>query len=392
MDRYGRIQLCNSQSETIFGYSKEELLDQPVEILIPEDLRQGHAPASGAYHAAPSYRPMGTGLALSGRRKDGSTFPVEISLSPWEDEGKHLVMASIRDVTERRKAEERLRQSEERFRSLVEEVKDYAIFMLDPGGRIMSWNEGAQAIKGYSADEIIGQHFSRFYASDDIERGKPDEELRIAAIEGRWEDEGWRIRKDGSRFWADVVITALHDKEGNLLGFTKITRDITEGKRAREAFLLEVTNTLVSNLDVIQAAVRHRFLSPPGQAVRLCRPSRSMTSQRKCCVFRRFNPRPDQAPMLRNPVLVPIESSPAGWAYTTRKPLLLKGLSSEKWPFEMPSDLAHASLKSGCWIPLVGRDACPGNLKHIQPARGEFYRARCRTAHPDCRPGGGGAG
>ena len=134
----------------------------------------------------------------------------------------------------------------------MEEVKDYAIFMLDSGGRILSWNEGAQKIKGYTADEIIGQHFSRFYTAEDIDRGKPDEELTLAAAEGRWEDEGWRLRKDGSRFWADVVITALHDKDGNLLGFTKVTRDITEGKRAREAFLLEMTNALVSNLDVRQ--------------------------------------------------------------------------------------------------------------------------------------------
>ena len=100
------------------------------------------------------------------------------------------------------------------------------------------------------AEEIIGQHFSRLFPAEDIERGKPDEELTLAAAEGRWEEEGWRLRKDGSRFWADVVITALHDTAGNLLGFTKVTRDITEGKQAREAFLLEMSNALVSNLDV----------------------------------------------------------------------------------------------------------------------------------------------
>ena len=177
-----------------------------------------------------------------------------------------LVTAAIRDVTERKRGEEALRLSQERFRLLVNEVKDYAIFMLDPTGRILSWNEGAQKIKGYTADEIIGQHFSRFDTTEDLDRGKPNEELRFAAAEGRWEEEGWRLRKDGSRFWADVVITALHDKDGALLGFTKVTRDITEGKRAREAFLLEVTNALVSNLDIRQ------LLSAVASCVRQVKP------------------------------------------------------------------------------------------------------------------------
>ena len=109
---------------------------------------------------------------------------------------------------------EELRRSEERFRLLVESVDDYAIFMLDPDGTITSWNAGAQRIKGYRAEEIIGRHFSTFYPPDDVGRGHPDHELEIAAREGRFEDEGWRVRKDGSRFWANVVITALRDADG----------------------------------------------------------------------------------------------------------------------------------------------------------------------------------
>jgi formate hydrogenlyase transcriptional activator len=121
------------------------------------------------------------------------------------------------------------------FQALVAAVKDYAIFVLDPDGRVSSWNTGAERIKGYKSDEIVGEHFSRFYTQEDIELGKPDSELKVAASEGRLEDEGWRVRKDGSRFWANVVITAIRGKNGELLGFSKVTRDFTERKKAEEA-------------------------------------------------------------------------------------------------------------------------------------------------------------
>ncbi len=130
---------------------------------------------------------------------------------------------------------ESVRESEERFRLLVEGVQDYAIFMLDPEGRISSWNVGAERISGYGAEEIVGQHFSLFYTPEDIERGHPEEELHTAAAEGRYEEEGWRLRKDGSRFWGSVLITGLRDEWGRLRGFSKVVRDVTERKRAEEA-------------------------------------------------------------------------------------------------------------------------------------------------------------
>jgi PAS domain S-box-containing protein len=133
-----------------------------------------------------------------------------------------------------RPTQEILRESEERFRLLVEGVKDYAIFMLDTDGYVTTWNEGAQRIKGYEAEEIIGEHFSIFYTDEDVEREHPEEELRIAAAEGRYEEEGIRVRKDGSHFWANVLITALRDEEGDLRGFAKVTRDITVRKEAEE--------------------------------------------------------------------------------------------------------------------------------------------------------------
>src|ERR687895_1505732 len=147
----------------------------------------------------------------------------------------NLIARTIRYAIERQRAEEALRESEERFRLLVEGVSDYAIFMLGPDGRVVSWNEGAERIQGYTVSEAVGEHFSVFYADEDVDRGLPGEALRVAAIEGRFEEEGWRVRKDGTLFQADVVITALRDEEGELRGFSQVTRDITARKEAEEA-------------------------------------------------------------------------------------------------------------------------------------------------------------
>ncbi len=145
-----------------------------------------------------------------------------------------VIYAVARDITTRRQADEQLRESEERFRLLVNGVQDYAILMLDPVGNITSWNQAAERIKGYKSNEIVGRHFSVFYPPEDIQNGKPERELHNAITEGRYEEEGWRVRKDGSRFWASVVITSLADETGKLRGFSKVTRDVTERKRAKE--------------------------------------------------------------------------------------------------------------------------------------------------------------
>ncbi len=172
-------------------------------------------------------------------RKDGSLFWANVVITCLRDSsGTIVAFAKVtRDMTERRRAEEVLRQSEERFRLLVEGVKDYAIFMLDSAGHVTTWNLGAERIKGYRAEEIMGQHFSRFYTDEDVRAGKCETELEVAARDGRIEDEGWRIRKDGGRFWANVVLTALRDASGKLVGFAKVTRDLTERRAAEEARL-----------------------------------------------------------------------------------------------------------------------------------------------------------
>lgn len=177
-------------------------------------------------------------------RKNGTTFWANVVLTPLRDqEGNHVGYAKVtRDLTERREAELKLRQSEERLRQMFEGIKDYALITLDPEGNVTSWNEGARRIKGYEASEIIGKSFKNFYSSQDVSMGKCDYELKEAAETGRFEDEGWRIRKDGTKFWANVLITAMRDSKGKLIGFSKVTRDVTDKKRAEDLLKMAYTN------------------------------------------------------------------------------------------------------------------------------------------------------
>jgi PAS domain S-box-containing protein len=168
--------------------------------------------------------------------RDGVERPIADSGAPILDsEGRPRgAVLVFRDITAERAADEALRQSEEKLRSMIASVRDYAFYMLDPSGTVVSWNPGAEQIKGYRAEEIVGQPFSRFFTPEAQAQGKPAKELERAAKEGRFEEEGWRIRKDGSRFWANVVMTPIRDGAQNLVGFVKITRDLTERRKTEE--------------------------------------------------------------------------------------------------------------------------------------------------------------
>lgn len=231
LDPDGHVLTWNAGAERFKGYRAEEIIGQHFSRFYPpEDLARGLpeyelrvATDTGAFET--------DGWRV---RKDGSQFWANVVITAVRGADSELLgFAKVtRDLTRRRAHDEELRRSEERFRLLVDGVSEYAIFMLDPNGRVATWNSGAERIKGYKASEIIGQHFSIFYPPDAKESGWPEHELRVAAEEGRFVDTGWRVRKDGTTFWANVTISALRDDSGQLLGYAKLTRDLTEIKRA----------------------------------------------------------------------------------------------------------------------------------------------------------------
>ncbi|HET7463217.1 MAG TPA: PAS domain-containing sensor histidine kinase [Longimicrobium sp.] len=237
LDPAGYILNWNLGAQRLKGYTRDEIVGQHFSIFYPQSDIDAGKPPWELETAEAEGRLEDEGWRV---RKDGTRFWANVVITALRDETGTLVgFAKVtRDLTERRRAEEVQRDSEERFRLLVQHVKDYGIFMLDPGGHVISWNEGAERIKGWTAAEIIGKHFSTFYPPEDM--AKPAWELEVAIRDGRVEDEGWRMRKDGTRFWANVVITALRAPDGRLLGFTKVTRDLTE-RREAEARVLDAT-------------------------------------------------------------------------------------------------------------------------------------------------------
>jgi PAS domain S-box-containing protein len=233
LDPNGHVATWNAGAEAIKLYAPAEIIGKPIEVFYtPEDRKAGR-PAMLLGRAAREGRIEDEGWRV---RKDGSRFWADVVITALRDGSGRLIGYSkvTRDLTERRQTEEQLRRSEERFRLLVDSVEDYAIFMLDPKGHVATWNSGAERIKGWKAHEVMGRHFSLFRQPSEVREGRCEAELEAATRVGRIEEEGWRMRRDGSRFWANVVLSAVRSPTGRLLGFAKVTRDLTERRRLED--------------------------------------------------------------------------------------------------------------------------------------------------------------
>jgi PAS domain S-box-containing protein len=280
-------------------------------------------------------------------------------LKPIETADGPAVLTFIRDATEQRAAQEALRLNDARLRSIVESIGEYAIYMLDREGHVLTWNPGAERIKGYKADEVLGLHYSRFFTQEDIEQGRPAELLRQAIVKNRVEEEGWRVRKDGSRLWANVVLTAIHDSSGAVTGFSKITRDVTEHKQAQESVIAELSSLLLVNVDIrkllgaFTASIRQMVPHDAATLALYDEPTGKLRVQFLASGDDDAN---------HGEVLLDPDASPAGQAYRTRRPVILNKI--DRWTFA-PDSVQHLTgmgMQSGVWVPLVHRERTLGTM------------------------------
>jgi PAS domain S-box-containing protein len=367
-DASGAIREANPRALEMFGYSRTELIGMRIEDLVPQRYRERHPIHRENFNAHPRTRQMGAAMNLFAVRKDGTEFPVDIMLRPIGTDTGPVVLSFIRDATEQRAAQEELRRQDQQLRSIVETVHDYAIYMLDRDGHVMTWNPGGERIHGYSAEEIMGRHFSRFFTQRELDRDHPRSMLRQAAERGKLEDQGWRVRKDGSRFWAESVLTAIRNNYGEVTGFAKVTRDFTDRKRAEEAVMLQISRALMPSLDtrkllaVFSASIAEVIPHDAATLGLYDAHTRSMVIQ--------FLGGDGGARW--GDLRLPIDKSPAGEAFQRREPVILPQLRQSRFESKGTAHLTSLGMQSGCWVPLIYRDEAIGTLNVSSRKEGAF--------------------
>lgn len=286
IDSGGSIIMANRRVEEMFGYSKEELIGQPVECLIPSRYKKSHKEYRTNYGKNPTARSVSNGYVLTARRKDGTEFHVDISLKPISVGNEKYVASFVRELSTNK-------TMELRFQKMIEDVQDYSIVFTDIDGTIINWNKGVSRISGYSEEEIIGKNFRVFYTEFDQENEEPERLLDRAIVDGRAQEEGWRVRKDGSIFWASETITAIHDDLHHFIGFSKVTRDLTESKKAEELLRkqsaeLEAKNKELEHFAYIASHDLKEPLSTVTSMIELIRDEKNDQFDEECEVYFTF--------------------------------------------------------------------------------------------------------
>jgi PAS domain S-box-containing protein len=269
------------------------------------------------------------------------------------------VLSFVRDTTEQVAAQEAVGRQDRQIRSIVDSVHDYAICLLDHDGHVATWNAGAESMKGYKPEEIIGKDFSQFFTPEDIERGHPAEMLRLAGIRGSFEEECWLVRKDGSRFWADIILTAVRDATGEVTGYANVARDITDYKGIADTVMLQLSSALFANLDV------RKLLSVVSKSIRGIIPHDTATlglydASRKVMVVQPLGLEGDD--FQPDHLCVPIAGSPPGEAFLTGEPVVLERMAGSHFSAESMRHMTSLGMQSGCWVPLIHRGEVLGTL------------------------------
>jgi PAS domain S-box-containing protein len=381
LDPNGVVVSWNPGAQRFKGYTAAEIIGSHFSRFYVEKDREAGVPARALETSAREGKFESEGWRV---RKDGSRFWAHVVIDPVRSpDGELIGFAKItRDLSERRAAERKLRQKEEQFRLLVQSVTDYALYMLDPEGRVTSWNLGAERIKQYHAEEIIGEHFSRFYTATDLQKGEPQQALEIARREGRFEKEGWRVRKDGTQFWASVVIDPIRDETGTIIGFAKVTRDITERKDTQKA--LEQAREALAHAQKMDAigqltgGIAHDF----NNLLTVILGSLELASKRL----------PEDArivPLIANAT----QAAQRGAALTQRMLAFARRQDLDLRPVDLPdlvrgmTDLLQSSL--GPSMPIETRFPLKLNLVHADANQLEMALLNLAVNARDAMPGGG---